>query len=122
MFAPARLPVAVVRDKHEQAIVLNLPTSADTSELEDMDWGDFNGMLADMKPNQEQLEQMRKDIERSMKLSQKDIEKMQKEIQKSIPSQKDLQKQIEKSMKLKQKDIEKMKADIAAVHAQPARA
>jgi len=109
----SKISVAVVRDKHEQAIVLNLPNSADTSKLDDMDWGNLNGMLADLGPSQEQLEQMRKDIERSMKLSQKDIEKMQKEIQKSIPSQEDLQKQIEKAMKLKQKDIEKMKADIA---------
>jgi len=109
-----KIPVAVVRDKHEQAIVINLPTSADTSELQDMDWPDFSGMLADLKPSEQQLEQMREDIEPSMKLSQKDIDKMQKEIHKSTPSQKDLQKQIEKSMKLKQKDIEKMRSDVQA--------
>ncbi len=109
-----KVPVAVIRDKHEQAIVMNLPTSADTSQLQDGDWPDFNGMLADMQPSEQQLEQMRKDIERSMKLKQKDIEKMQKEIQKSLPSQKELQKQIEKSMKLKQKDIEKMRSDVQA--------
>ncbi len=39
----SKIPVAVMRDKHEQSIVLNLPNSADTSELDDMDWGDFNG-------------------------------------------------------------------------------
>jgi serine protease Do len=108
-----KIPVAVVRDKHEQFIVINLPTSADTSKLEDRNWGDYSGMLADLKPSEQQLQQMREEIERSMKLSQQDIEKMQKEIQKSIPSQKELQKQIEESTKLQQKDIEKLKADIA---------
>src|SRR5271166_6265677 len=70
-----KIPVSVVREKHEQAIVINLPTSADTSALEDMDWPDFSGMLADLKPSEQQLEQMREDIEPSMKLSQKDIDK-----------------------------------------------
>jgi serine protease Do len=109
-----KIPVAIVRDKHEQAIVISLPGSADTSELEDVEWGDLPAMLATIKPSEQQLDQMRQDIQRSMKLSQKDIEKMQKEIQKSLPSQKDLQKQIEKSMKLKQKDIEKMQRDVQA--------
>jgi serine protease Do len=109
-----KVPVAVVRDKHEQSIVINLPGSGDTSELQGMDWGDLPTMLATIQPSEQQLEQMRQDIQGSMKLSQKDIEKMQKEIQKSLPSQKDLQKQIEKAMELKQKDIEKMQRDVQA--------
>ena len=132
-----KIPLAVVREKHEQTLVINLPASRETSELKDEDWGGFQGqmralqqemqnlrpklersqteMLAEMQPGEKELEQMRKDIEHSMKLQQKNIEKMQKEIQKSVPSQKDLekmQKQIEKSMKLKQKDIEKMRRDL----------
>jgi len=133
-----KIQVSVVRDKHEQTLVLNLP-SHDTSKFQDQDWSGFadqmqafqqemdkfgpefarsqTEMLANVKPSEQEMEQMRQDIERSMKLKQKDIEKMQKEIQKSVPSQKDLdkmQKQIEKSMKLKQKDIEKMRSDIQA--------
>jgi serine protease Do len=132
-----KIPVAVVREKHEQTLVINLPTSGDTSQLKDEDWGDLEGqmqafeqemeklrpelersqaeMLATMTPGEKELEQRRKDIEHSVKLQQKDIEKMQKEIQKVVPSQKDfekMQKQIEKSMKLKQKDIEKMRREL----------
>jgi serine protease Do len=135
-----KIPVSVVREKHEQNLVINLPASGDTSRLQDQDWLGFEEqmqafqqemdklgpelarsqteMLANMKPSEQEMEQMRQEIERSMKLSQKDIEKMQKqiqkEVQKSIPSQQELQKQIEKSMKLKQKDLEKMKIDIQA--------
>jgi membrane-associated protease RseP (regulator of RpoE activity) len=129
-----KIPIAVVRDKHEQTIMLSVASSGDTSRLQDQDWSDFEGqmqafqqemeklrpelerskteMLANMKPSQQELEQMRDDIQQSMKLSQKDIEEMQKQIQKSLPSQKDLQKHIEESMKLKQMDIEKMKNGI----------
>ncbi len=131
-----KVPVSVVRDKHEQTLMLNLPASSDTSKWQGQDWPAFEDqmqafqqkiekpgpelersqteMVAEMRPSEQELEQMRKDIEDSMKLKQKDIEKMQKEIQKSMPSQKELQKQIEKSMKLKQKDIEKMQHDIQA--------
>src|SRR5271165_3744350 len=134
-----KIPVSVVRDKHEQAIVINLPTS-EIGRLQDQDWSGFahqmqafqqemdkfgpefarsqTEMLATMKPSEQEMEQMRQDIERSMKQSQKDIEKMQKEFQKSAPSQKDvekMQKQIEKSMKLKQKDLEKMQLDLKAL-------
>jgi serine protease Do len=131
-----KLQVSVVRDKHEQTLVLNLPESRDTSELKAQDWPEFEGnmeafqlevdklapelarshteMLAAMKPADQELEQMRQDIERSMKLSQEDIEKMQQQIQKSVPSQKELQKQIEKSMKLNQKDLDKMRLNIQA--------
>jgi serine protease Do len=134
-----KIQVSVVRDKHDQTVVLNLPASRDTSKLREQDWSEFadqmqafqqkmdkfgpefarrqTEMLANMKPSQQEIEQMRQDIERSMKLRQNDIEKMQKETQNSIPSEKDLekmQKQLEKSMKLKQKDIEKMQSDIQA--------
>ena len=132
-----KIPLAVVREKHEQTLVINLPAPGDTSKLQDTDWGDFEGqmqafqqemeklrselertqseMLAEMKPGEKELEQMGKDIEDSMKLKQKDIEKVQKEIQKSVPSQKDLakmQKQIAKSVKPAQKELEQMRREI----------
>src|SRR5271167_4959293 len=97
-----KIQISVVRDKHEQTLVLNLP-SRDTSKLQDQDWSGFadqmqafqqemdklgpeiarsqTEMLATMKPSEQEMEQMRQDIERSMKLKQKDIEKMQKEMQ-----------------------------------------
>ena len=129
-----KIPMSVVRDKHEQTLVMRVPGSRDTSELQDKDWSGFEDQmqawqqemeslgpeiqrqtetLAAIKPSQQEMEQMRADIERSTKMSQKDIAKMQKEIQKSLPSQRDLQKQIEKSMKLKQKDIEQMQHELA---------
>ena len=133
-----KIQVSVVRDKHEQTVMLNLP-GRETSELQEQDWSGFadqmqalqqemeklgpelarsqTEMLADMKPSEQEMERMRQEIERSMKQSQKDLEKMQKEFQKSAPSQKDIekmQKQIEKSMKLKQKDLEKMRSDMQA--------
>ncbi len=132
-----KIPIAVVREKHEQTVVINLPAAGDTSQLKDKDWGDFEGqmqafeqemeklrpelersqseMLATMKPNAKELEQMRTDIEHSVRLQQKDIEKMQKEIQKSVLSQKDLekmQKRIEKSMKPAEKELEQMRREI----------
>jgi len=129
-----KIPMSVVRDKHEQMLVMNLPGSGDTSRLQGKDWPEFADQmqvwqqemeklgpeiqrqtetLATVSPSQQELEQMRADIERSMKLKQKDIEKMQKEIQKSLPSQQDVQKQVEKAMKLKQKDIQQMQHNLA---------
>src|SRR5271165_3073477 len=89
-----KVQVSVVRDKHEQTVVLNLPASHDTSRLQDQDWSEFadqmqafqqemdklapelarsqTEMLATMKPSEQEMEQMRQDIERSMKQSQKD--------------------------------------------------
>ncbi len=132
-----KIQVAVVREKHEQTLVISLPASGDTSWLKDKDWGDFQGqmqafkeemenlrpelersqakVLAKMRPGEKDLEQMRKEIEQSFKLQQKDILKMQKEIQESIPSQKDLdelRQQIQKSMKPAQKDLEQMRRAI----------
>jgi hypothetical protein len=128
-----KLQVSVVRDKREQTLVLNLPESRDTSHWREQDSPKFEfdmqafqqemdklapelarsqtEMMAATWPSEQELEQMRQDIERSMKLSQKDIEKM---VQKSVPSQEELQKQIEESMKLNQKDMEKMRIDIQA--------
>jgi hypothetical protein len=135
-----KIPMSVVRDKHEQSLVMNLPSSGDTSKLQNKDRPDFEDQmqawqqemeklgpeiqrqtetLATIRPNQQELDQMRADIERSMKLKQKDLEKMQKEIQKSLPSQAELQQQIEKSMKLKQKDIEEMQRNFAQFKPSP---
>ncbi len=133
-----KIQVAVVRDKHEQTIVIKVGSSGDTSRLQDGDWSDVDRQMQalqqEMKelspeiqrnvtealvtalPNEQQLNELRDQSERSMNLSQKDIEKMTEQVEKSVPSQKELdkmQKQIANSMKLKPKDIEKMQRDIA---------
>lgn len=109
-----KIQVSVVRDKHEQTVVLNLPASSDTSRLQEQDWQGFEDqmqalqqemealgpeiarsqteMLATIKPSEQELEQMHQDVERSMKLSHGDLAKMQQEIQKSVPSLEELQK------------------------------
>jgi membrane-associated protease RseP (regulator of RpoE activity) len=119
-----RIPIAVVREKHEQTVVMSVASSGDTSRLQDQDWSDFAGqmqafqqemenlgpeiernknqMLATIKPSQQELEQMRDDIQRSMKLKQMDIEKMQHDLAQSMPSQQQLdemRRNIEESMK-----------------------
>ena len=49
------------------------------------------------------MEQMRREIEKSMKIKQKDIEKMTREIEKSVPTQKQMEKMT--------RDIAKSAAD-----------
>ena len=112
-----KIQVSVVRDKREQTVVLNLPESRDTSELQQQDW---SGFADEMEAFQQQMDQFGPELERqsemmaSMQPSEQELEQMQQDIQKSIPSQEELQKQIEKAMKLKQRDLEKMKLDLKA--------
>ncbi|MGZ4733743.1 MAG: PDZ domain-containing protein [Terriglobales bacterium] len=122
MRVPAsQVSVTVVREKHEQTVVMHLPPPSDSSKLLGPDWGDFEErmqafgqemenlgpeiesrqeeMLAAVRPSPAEVEQMRREIEKSMKMKQKDMEKMARE--------------IEKSAKPTQKQIEKMARDIA---------
>ena len=130
-----KITVVVMRDKHEQTLIMNLP-APDTSWLNREDWQSFgesmqafreqmekmrpelerskDEVLATMKPSDKELEELRRSIEKSMKLKQKDIEKMQKEIQKSVPSQKEMeemQKEILKSMPSEQ-DMQQMRQQV----------
>ncbi|MGB7554481.1 MAG: PDZ domain-containing protein [Candidatus Korobacteraceae bacterium] len=133
-----QISVTVVRDKHEQTVVMHLPAPRDSSRLLGPDWGDFDNqmqalgqemeklgpeieagqkeMLAELQPNQQELEQMRRDIEKSMKVKQKDMEKMTREIAKSAkPTQKQLDKMtsdISKSARLNQEQLDQMRHDI----------
>ncbi len=112
-----KIQVSVVRDKREQTVVLNLPESRDTSELQQQDW---SGFADQMEAFQQQMDQFGPELERqsemmaSMQPSEQELEQMQQDIQKSIPSQVELQKQIDEAMKLKQRDLEKMKLDLKA--------
>ncbi len=124
----AKIPVTVWRDKHEQSVVMNVPIPGNTSQLDRGDWLNFDTqaqalrdqleqmqpaiesgeMVAQLGPNEKELEQMRSEMEKNLKLRQKDIDKMahqlaestkptqeemqqlREEIQRSVPSQKDL--------------------------------
>jgi serine protease Do len=131
----SQVSVTVVREKHEQTVVMHLPAPTDSSKVFGEDWGDFaeemqalgqemeslrpefeasQEMLAAIQPSQKELEQMRRDIEKSMKLKQKDIEKMAREMQKSVPTQEQMQKMTRDIVKSvpTQEQIDQMRHDI----------
>jgi hypothetical protein len=127
--------VGILRDKHEQTVVMSVAGPGDNSRLEPGDWLDSDteaqvlrdqlqpqtkrsqSEIAQLQPNDKDMEKMRREIEKSMKAQQKDLEKMSREIAKSVkPAQKEMkqmQQQIQESMKLHQKDIDKMARDSA---------
>ena len=124
-----KVSLAIVRDKKEQTIEMSLP--ANSSELKGEDWDtfgqDMEAMSEEMqklgpefaknaqelamsvKPDQQELEQMQRQIQDSMKTLtpelQKQIEKMRPEIEKSA-------KQLAESMKPTQKQMEQMRREI----------
>jgi serine protease Do len=134
----SQVSVTVVREKHEQTVVMHLPAPSDSSKVLGQDWGDFaeqmqalgqemeelgpeiepsqEEMLAELRPSQEELEQMRHEIEKSMKIKQKDMQKMAREIEKSVkPSQKQIEKMtrdIAKSARPSQEELDRMRHDI----------
>ncbi len=119
-----KVTVGIMRDKHEQTLVINLPSAPDSSRLGGLDWDGFDfdtqafreemdklrpeieanqqEMVAKLAPKEEELKQMRRDIEKSMKLQQKNVEKAQKDALKSALSQQDMEKmrqEVQASMK-----------------------
>ena len=134
----SQISVTVVREKHEQTVVMHLPVPGDSSRVLGQDWGDFEGqmqafgqemeklgpelkasqeeMLAAVQPTDKELEEMRREIEKSMKIKQKDMEKMAREIEKSVkPTQKQIDKMtrdIAKSARPSQEGLEQMRHDI----------
>lgn len=139
MGVPAsQISVTVVREKHEQTVVMHVPVPGDSSRLLSPDWGNVENqmqalgqemenmrpqleasqkeMLAELQPSQEELEQMRRDIERSMKIKQKDVEKMAREIAKAAkPDQKQIEKMtrdLADSAQPTQEELDQMRRDI----------
>ena len=134
----SQISVTVVREKHEQTVVMHLPTPRDSSRILAPDWGDVEDqmqafgqemeelrpqieagqkeMLAQLQPSQEELEQMHRDIEESMKIKQKDMEKMAREIAKAAkPDQKQIEKmthQLANSALPTQEQLDQMRRDI----------
>ena len=137
------------RDKREQNVVMSVPGPGDSSRLSPSDAFDFETdaqlwreefekmlpeierrreeMTAQLGPSEKELEQMRREIEKSMKAQQEewaksarswsqDTEKMRAEIQRSRPSQQELdemKRQIQQSMP-SAKDIEEMRRQALA--------
>jgi len=137
------------RDKREQNVVMSVPGPGDSSRLSPSDAFDFETdaqlwreefekmlpeierrreeMTAQLGPSEKELEQMRREIEKSMKAQQEewaksarswsqDTEKMRAEIQRSMPSQQELdemKRQIQQSMP-SAKDIEEMRRQALA--------
>ena len=139
MRAPAsQIAVTVIRDKREQTMVMHLPPPGDSSKLFEPDWEQLQEqmqalgpeldklgpelaagqeeMLASLLPSEQQMEQMRHEIEKSMKVKQKDLEKMARKMEKSIkPSQKQIEKmtrEFEASARPTQEEIEQMRQQI----------
>ncbi|MGB8889096.1 MAG: PDZ domain-containing protein [Candidatus Korobacteraceae bacterium] len=133
-----KVSVGILREKHEQTLVINLPGSGDTSRLHPENWlgSDTEAQalrdqvdqirpqieaqqetLAQLGPSDQELEQMRREIEKSMKQQQKDIDKMAREMAKSAkPAQKEMeqmQRELQKSIP-SQQDIDEMKREVEA--------
>ncbi len=133
-----KVSIGILREKHEQTLVINLPGSGDRSSLNEHDWLDFGSqaqalreqaeqmhpqldiepqMLAQLGPSDEQLQQMRRELEKSMKQQQKDIDKLAREMAKSTkPAQKEMeqmQRELQKSLP-SQHDLDEMKREIEA--------
>jgi len=148
----AKIPLTIWRDKREQTIVMNVP--GNTSQLDRSGWLNLDTQaqalrdqleqmqpaidrsqeetVAQLAPNEKELEQMRREMERNLKLRQKDIdnmahqlaestrptqkemEQLRDEIQRSMPSQKDfdeMTRQIQRSLPTQQQ-LDEMKRQI----------
>ncbi len=134
----SQISVTVVREKREQTVVMHLPQSPDSSQMQGHDMGEFEDqmqafssemqelrpelesgrqeMMAASKLNDRELEQMRDEIENSMKIRQKEMEKMAREIAKSVkPAQEQIDqmtREIAKSAQPNQEEMEQMRRDI----------
>jgi serine protease Do len=124
-----KLTVGIVRDKKAQTLEMVLP--ANTSELKGEDWDGFNldmqamsdemqklgpeiaknaqTMAMAIKPDRQEMEKMRQQIQESMKTLtpelQKQMEAMRPEVEKNA-------KQLAESMKPTQKQMEEMRREI----------
>lgn len=147
----AKIPITIWREKHEQTLVMAVPANA--SQLNHTDWLNFDTQadalreqlneiqpeidrqeetVAQVGPDEKELEQMRSEMEKNLKLRQQDIDRMahqlaestrptqeemeqlRKQIQRSLPSQKDLDEmthKIQQSLPT-QEQLDQMKQQI----------
>lgn len=151
----SRLTLGVWRDKRAQTVVMNLPGGGNTSRLQDDDWLSFDTEaqnlgdemesmrpqieegeeeIAQLGPSDKDMQQMQRELEKSMKRQKKDMEKMardmakaakpmakdadkmQRDLSKSLPSQQDIeamQEQLRKSLPNAQQ-VDEMKREVEA--------
>ena len=117
MHLQGKLAVVIWRDRKEQTFVMNVPgpdgnsrllpgdlLNLDTNaqlireQVEQMRPEIMTAEMAQAMPSDKEMQQMRQDLEKSMKARQKEMEKMSKE--------------LAKSSKLSQKDMEQMREEI----------
>ena len=60
--AAARYPMSIMRDKHEQTVVMSLPAAPNSSRLEGEDW---DSLGTEMQAVREEMEKLRPELERS---------------------------------------------------------
>jgi membrane-associated protease RseP (regulator of RpoE activity) len=134
----SQISVTLVREKHEQTVVMHLPPPPDSSKVLSQSWGNAEEqmqalgqemeklrpqfeanreeMLAALQPNPQELKQVRDEIEKSMKLKQKDLKKMAREIAKSAkPTQEQIEKMtrdVATSAQPTQEQLDQMRHDI----------
>jgi serine protease Do len=134
----SQISVTLVREKHEQTVVMHLPPPPDSSKVLGQSWGNAEEqmqalgqemeklrpqfeanreeMLAALQPSQQELKQVRDEIEKSMKLKQKDLKKMAREIAKSAkPTQEQIEKMtrdVATSAQPTQEQLDQMRHDI----------
>ena len=129
-----KISVGILRDKREQTLVIDLGAGGGgSSELvlpdfekdmqallaEEGKWEPEIAQLSDddfpSVPNQKELRELGRQIEKSTKLSQKDMQKMSREIEKAAkPSEKDLQRmtrEFQKSMP-SDSDLQQMRQQV----------
>jgi len=108
-----KVQVAVVRDKREQTLVLNLPESPDTSRFAPSDWPEFEEQMQKLR---QQMEKLRPELERSqtemlarLKPSEQEMEQMRREINDAM---KNLTPQLQQEMQKFKQQMEQQKLDL----------
>jgi|HubBroStandDraft_6_1064221.scaffolds.fasta_scaffold22721_2 serine protease Do len=118
MHSQGKVAVLIWRDRKEWTFTMNVPGPGDSSRLSP---GDMLNFDADAQLAREQVEQMGPEIEKQVEMAQaepsdKEMQQMRRDIEKSMKAQqKEMQKmskELAKSSKMSQKDMEQMRAEI----------
>ena len=119
-----KIPVTVIREKHEQTFTLNMPERRGNSSRSDQvgfdNDDDVRIEIADIGPQiREQMEKARVEMEKAFKDHdlQKEMAQMQKEMAKSAKiNQKEIQKQMEKAHKQMQEAMKELEKQNITIH------
>jgi serine protease Do len=119
-----KVPVTVIREKHEQTFTLNMPERrGNSSRSGQVGFGDDDDVrieIADIGPQvREQMEKARVEMEKAFKDHdlQKEMAQMQKEMAKSAKiNQKEIQKQMEKAHKQMQEAMKELEKQNITIH------